>query len=113
MSDEQTTAQGVQETTSVSTETKVMAFRANSVKNPWLCPSGHLLGMIKREKVNGGSVSRLYLLRRAFYAIDMIPEPMIFAKVDAAVVSCSICGGTREWRPGADFLEKLQARKAR
>lgn len=92
---------------------QVMAIHASRVADPWLCPNGHLLGCVKHEKRNGGRVARLLLLRKAFTAQDLIPEPMFFAVVDAAIVGCSICGETREWRPGADFIERMEKKHRR
>jgi len=100
----------VEQAAQPSDQPQVMAIHASRVQDPWLCPNGHLLGCVKHEKRNGGRVARLLLLRKAFTAQDLIPEPMFFAVVDAAVVGCSICGETREWRPGADFIERMEKR---
>lgn len=90
---------------------QVRGFLAGSVKTPWLCPNGHLLGIIAREKSDGLNVTRLYLLRKAYTPQEIVPEPMLFAKVDAAEVGCSICGATRKWMPGQEFIERLQNRR--
>lgn len=92
---------------------EVMGFLAASAKNPWLCLNGHLMGLIVRKKVDGATVSRLYVLRLAFHPEQVVPETMVFALIDSGTVSCSICGSTREWRPGFDFLERANHKHRR
>lgn len=86
---------------------QVMGFVASTARNPWLCQNGHLMGLVVRKKVKGGVVPRLYVLRLAFHPEQVVPENMIFALIDSGSVACSICGATRDWRPGKDFLERI------
>lgn len=92
---------------------EVMGFLASTARNPWLCPNGHLMGLITRKRVAGGNISRLYVLRLAYHMNQVVPENMLFAIIDSGTVSCSICGQAREWRPGDDFLTRIQARRFR
>lgn len=88
-------------------EPTVKGFYAHSAKNPWLCPNGHLLGLIVRKKVSNHDVTRLYVLRMAFHLHQIVPETFIFAIIDSGFVACSICGTAREWRPGNDFVTAI------
>lgn len=78
----------------------------------WRCPDGHVLGQVKR---NGKKVQRLLLYRQAV-DLSLTPRPLpegegasieevdVMAVVEGLVmdVRCSICGGIRTWRPGAE-----------
>lgn len=81
----------------------------------WVCPKGHLLGLVKRVKTNavGGAalhVSRLLLFRQA---VDRTAAHIETVDVIAAVegtalnIRCSVCGEVRPWYIGQDALERL------
>ena len=57
---------------------------------PWMCPSGHLLGHVRRE--NG--VRRLFL-QQGHVATGMVE------------VACPECGARKTWHSGQDGIEQL------
>ncbi|HFC09052.1 MAG TPA: hypothetical protein ENJ54_04225 [Chloroflexi bacterium] len=78
----------------------------------WKCPNGHILGLARRQKVNGRWVTRLLLYREA---VDTAAERPAEVDVVAAIegtaldVRCSVCGAVRSWSVGQDALERLLA----
>lgn len=86
----------------------------------WMCPKGHLLGIVERVKKfssNGGKyhVSRLILFRQA---IDLDPKSTVsladvdvIGNIEGTVmdIRCSVpgCGEVRTWWMGAASLERI------
>ena len=81
-------------------------------KHEWKCPNGHILGMVAR---NGRGTRKLQLFREAVY-FDPLGSDFecvdVIAKAVGVVldVRCSICGATRTWVPGQEYIDDLIAR---
>lgn len=80
----------------------------------WLCPGGHVLGVVQRTKVNGREgrsyhVSRLMLFRQAVDLSVEAGDVDVMAVVEGTTldVRCSVCGEARTWWMGADAMERL------
>jgi hypothetical protein len=69
----------------------------------WRCPTGHVLGQVQRS---GSKVQRMLLYRVAIsdQQESGVDEVEVMAVLEGLVmdVRCSICGGIRTWRPGAE-----------
>jgi hypothetical protein len=79
----------------------VVAAKASDVHNPWMCQGcGAILGSVCVEKIRTGlSLSRLILFRMAVKVGELLPENLIFAKIDSGEVGCSRCGALRTFHP--------------
>jgi hypothetical protein len=81
----------------------------------WKCRNGHVLGVVRQVKHNGGRVARLMLFR---HAIDMTKDTLenvdVLAYVEGTTldVDCDVpgCGLKRSWFLGADATERLLER---
>ena len=76
----------------------------------WKCPNGHILGLARRQKVNGRWVTRLLLYREAVdTAAERLAEVDVVAAIEGAAldVRCSVCGAVRSWSVGEDALERF------
>ncbi len=77
---------------------------------PWRCPNGHILGVVRREKVSRYWVRRLALYREAVDPKASAPADVdVIGVVDGAAldVRCSVCGAVRSWSVGQDALERF------
>ena len=71
----------------------------------WKCPNGHILGLSIR---NGSHVRQLLLLRHAVSSPEHLPAEVIATVAGSVMdVSCSICGETRTWVPGQEYIDGL------
>ena len=96
---------------SVPAEPKqIRAYAVKSLKNRWLCPNGHTLGMILTEKISKKDCKRLIKFPYAFRDDDYLPESIIVSKIDAGLIGCTICGGVRPWRAEDWVLREGQKR---
>lgn len=75
----------------------------------WLCPKGHVLGMVKRD---GSGVRKLWLFEHAFREILPDDEAYAIAVIEGkADIYCTICGGNlRMWVPGEESIKALLER---
>jgi hypothetical protein len=81
----------------------------------WHCKNGHLLGLVKRVKIElpdgmALHVSRLLLFRQAVdrEAVNLEEIDVIAAVEGTALeIRCSVCGEVRPWYIGADAMERL------
>jgi hypothetical protein len=78
---------------------------------PWICPEGHILGLVERRVVEGRREKSLTLYR---HAVDLTAQDPAEIEVMAVVqemtvmtVTCDVCGKTRMWTPGEDALLHL------
>lgn len=75
----------------------------------WRCENGHLLGIMRREKIGSAHGYRLYLLKSAQYGIkEDVPFHWI-ARVEGTCrdIECEICGTEKTWWAGQAAIEKL------
>ena len=80
----------------------------------WKCPNGHILGLIRRERVTVNRkqalLPRLVLFRSARRSEDVYDGCDILAIIDAGKsVECDICHAHRDWQPGDDFIALLRS----
>lgn len=93
---------------------KVKAYSVKGLRNRWLCPNGHTLGIIVQAKRNGHTITRLMKFPFAFEDEEFIPENLLCSYIDAGDICCTRCGQAREWMPGEWLMDKLlNHRKAR
>ncbi len=74
----------------------------------WKCKNGHVLGVIRTIKNNGGNVHRLHVYRHALQA-EGEGDVDVMADVEGAItdVRCDICGDIRTWYPDENSLRAM------
>jgi len=92
----------------------VVAAKASDVRNPWICQNcGAIMGSVHRDKIRTGlSVSRLIVFRMAVKIGELLPENLIFAKMDSGEVGCSRCGTVRSFHRDPN-LERINPKRNR
>lgn len=77
---------------------------------PWLCQSGHILGLVVRHN----RIMRLELFWVALHELvdPKSTAPLIHATLTGtAVITCSICGRTRTWFAPEEGMRELLERR--
>lgn len=67
---------------------------------PWRCPNQHLLGIMRRERVNGGHAYRLYQLRAPLATDPDGKQPLEWVARHEGTchdISCEVCGARKTW----------------
>lgn len=78
-------------------------------KRVWRCPNGHVLGVVER---NGSHVRQLQLLRNAIWEYTVFPDDFVATIIGSVTeVRCSLCGSTRTWVPGQEYIDELIRRR--
>lgn len=91
---------------------EIQSISAAQITNGWMCPNGHLLGIITKHNANGGGkINRLLVLARAYRADEQVFSGAGRCFIDSGTVLCSVCGAQREWRFGGDFIDKWKAKR--
>jgi len=75
-------------------------------RHEWRCPNGHVLGLVQRSTRR---IRQLALLRQANG-----PEDDVIAVLEGTTdVTCSVCGYSRTWAPGAEAIRDLMIKMGR
>lgn len=91
----------------------IPAFLAGTVKSPWLCPRGHILGFVLHEKRDGRVFTRLALFPFSFIPTEYIPANLTVSRIDAGDITCTRCGAVRPWLPSEWLMQGFLAKRER
>lgn len=89
------------ETKVKTTATEPQHFPVPNLRNRWLCPNGHTLGVTKTTKVSRFKSSTLLVLFPLAVGDDeLVSETMPVHQITEGIIGCTKCGASREWKRG-------------